>query len=247
MELCRRAERAGHHWCVALPYFALTVTDLQCQRVAHVAALCGCCACTTAHACKIVHWCTRVVRKQRAMFIHKHLYTRKSRRYAGRSTLLRICSVAGGPAPTPPPPPPAAVGPELNSRNWIATADSQEPGINPPQAVLDASSAMTFWHTKWQGGYDPLPHQITLYLAGNTYSLNGLRYEPRQDGSANGRCGAYKVPLSSLLLAVQVTHDNVTHSNELYLSRRHIHFCIATSWYRTQSGSQAAAALLRTC
>ena len=76
----------------------------------------------------------------------------------------------------------------------VATADSYEPGINPPQAVLDASSSMTFWHSKYSGGAAALPHSITLQLAGNTYSVDGLRYEPRPMGTgANGRCGAYQV------------------------------------------------------
>ena len=82
----------------------------------------------------------------------------------------------------------------------IATADSYEPGINPPQAVLDSSSLMTFWHSKWSNNADPLPHAITLFLAGSTYSVNGLRYQPRQDGNPNGRCGAWQVllPLCAL-------------------------------------------------
>jgi hypothetical protein len=59
---------------------------------------------------------------------------------------------------------------------------------------------MTFWHSKYSGGNDPLPHAITLFLAGSTYSVNGLRYQPRQDGTANGRCGAYQVHIHRSLM-----------------------------------------------
>ncbi|MFJ2030157.1 discoidin domain-containing protein [Streptosporangium sp. NPDC087985] len=56
--------------------------------------------------------------------------------------------------------------------------------------VLDGNQA-TFWHTRWYGGTDPLPHHIVLDL-GEKLEVTGLRYLPRQDG-ANGRIAGYEV------------------------------------------------------
>jgi hypothetical protein len=43
----------------------------------------------------------------------------------------------------------------------------------------------TLWHTRWQPGIDPLPHQLIVDL-GREVTLHGITYLPRQD-MANGR------------------------------------------------------------
>ncbi len=60
--------------------------------------------------------------------------------------------------------------------------------------AIDADNN-TIWHTKWAGGTDPQPHEIQLSLGG-TFSLSGLTYLPRQDGSQNGRISQYEVYVS---------------------------------------------------
>ena len=83
-------------------------------------------------------------------------------------------------------------GGTLSRRGWTATADSTQPGELPAQAVLD-DSVDTFWHSKYTGTADPLPHTLTITLGGGRYSIGGLVYQPRGDGSPNGRCGNYQV------------------------------------------------------
>jgi lysophospholipase L1-like esterase len=53
----------------------------------------------------------------------------------------------------------------------------------------------TIWHTKWFGGIDPLPHQLQIDL-GQVYSIDGLRYLPRQD-KQNGRIADFQIYVSS--------------------------------------------------
>ena len=76
-------------------------------------------------------------------------------------------------------------------------SDSQElSGENGAATNAVDGSTTTFWHTKWYGGSDPLPHEIQLDL-GSTRTVTGLTYLPRQDGGANGRIGKYEVYLST--------------------------------------------------
>ncbi|MFC7613302.1 phospholipase domain-containing protein [Actinokineospora soli] len=79
----------------------------------------------------------------------------------------------------------------------VRSVDSQETAGEPGQAAnaVDGRTT-TIWHTKWYGGADPLPHEIVLDL-GAARTVTGLRYLPRQDGSANGRIGRYELLLSS--------------------------------------------------
>jgi hypothetical protein len=71
-----------------------------------------------------------------------------------------------------------------------AAATSFEPGYEPSKAVDGDSD--TFWHTEFSAAKPPLPQSITIDL-GAVYTLSGLRYLPRQDGSANGRIIQYVV------------------------------------------------------
>lgn len=77
---------------------------------------------------------------------------------------------------------------------WTVTADSWQGG-NEPQNVLDGN-ANTFWHTEWNPNNAPMPHQITIDMQSSRY-VNGMTYQPRQDGSQNGNWGQHKMYLSN--------------------------------------------------
>jgi hypothetical protein len=53
----------------------------------------------------------------------------------------------------------------------------------------------TFWHTQFQNGVPPLPHEIQIDL-GQTYSVDGFRYLPRQDAYTFGTIGQYEFYVS---------------------------------------------------
>lgn len=48
----------------------------------------------------------------------------------------------------------------------------------------------TFWHTKWDGGSPPPPHEIQIDL-GRNYGVAGFLYLTRQDGNYNGTIADY--------------------------------------------------------
>jgi hypothetical protein len=56
-------------------------------------------------------------------------------------------------------------------------------------------NASTMWVTQWYTVSPAHPHTITLNLNG-TYNVNGFRYLPRQDGSANGTIAQYRFETS---------------------------------------------------
>jgi hypothetical protein len=81
----------------------------------------------------------------------------------------------------------------VSQEGWkLIKVDSQEteketdPGTN----AFDGLSS-TFWHSKYTGGTDPLPHEIQIDL-GATYNLTGMSYLTRQDGNDNGVVGQYE-------------------------------------------------------
>ncbi|GIG69098.1 phosphocholine-specific phospholipase C [Phytomonospora endophytica] len=79
----------------------------------------------------------------------------------------------------------------------VSHVDSQETASESGAATRAVDGRTdTFWHTKWSGGADPLPHELRLDLGG-TRTVTGLHYLPRQDGGANGRVGAYELYLSA--------------------------------------------------
>lgn len=89
----------------------------------------------------------------------------------------------------------------ISKAAWtIRSFSSQETvgeGANNGRAVhaIDGNNT-TFWHTKWSGGSDPLPHEIQIDL-GTSYALSGLKYLPRQDGGTNGIINNYEVYVSN--------------------------------------------------
>ena len=84
---------------------------------------------------------------------------------------------------------------DVQDRNgWTATADSWQPG-NEPQNVLDGDPN-SIWHTEWNPDNAGLPHQITIDMQTSRY-VNGLTYQPRQDGGQNGNIGEHMIYLSN--------------------------------------------------
>ena len=119
-----------------------------------------------------------------------------------------ILSEAGEePDPTEPTDPPVVLDPADDSRDipveqLTATAGDYETAggasEGPPELVLDGD-ANTIWHTDWTGTSRE-NHWIQLELSGD-YNVDGLRYQPRQSGGANGLITEYDI---------QVSDDGVT-------------------------------------
>lgn len=79
-------------------------------------------------------------------------------------------------------------------RMSVLACNSQE-SSSPAGSVLDGD-ASTMWHSRWRTGHDPYPHTLTVQID-SAYTLNGLEYLPRQDGSGNGRIGTYAIYVST--------------------------------------------------
>ncbi|KAI1425433.1 hypothetical protein F5Y12DRAFT_714282 [Xylaria sp. FL1777] len=77
---------------------------------------------------------------------------------------------------------------------WTVTADSFQPG-NEAAKAIDGNSS-TFWHTAYSPTIAPLPHYIQLDMK-KSYVINGVSYQPRQDGGLNGNIGQHTVTLSN--------------------------------------------------
>jgi galactose oxidase len=84
---------------------------------------------------------------------------------------------------------------QLPRAGWTATANSEEPAGDLASNVLDGSTT-TFWHTQWVTASPGYPHQLTINM-GQTLTVTGLQYLPRQDGNANGYVGNYEIRLST--------------------------------------------------
>jgi len=86
----------------------------------------------------------------------------------------------------------------LNQSSFsIQYVDSEEVvGENAPATNSIDGDGNTFWHTKWQGGTDPKPHEIQIDLE-NTYTVTALKYLPRQDAYLNGTILDYEVYVST--------------------------------------------------
>jgi galactose oxidase len=65
---------------------------------------------------------------------------------------------------------------------------------NPASNAIDGQAA-SIWHSEWNvASPPPYPHHITLDM-GQTNTVNGLQYLPRQDGNSNGFIGGFEVRL----------------------------------------------------
>jgi len=83
--------------------------------------------------------------------------------------------------------------PELPRTGWTATA-SDASSLFPAGNVLDGNAA-TMWHSRYESPPARLPHSITIDMR-SVQDISGLRYLPRQDGTANGHIGQYSVTVS---------------------------------------------------
>ena len=83
--------------------------------------------------------------------------------------------------------------PELPRTGWTATA-SDASSLFPAGNVLDGNAA-TMWHSRYESPPARLPHSVTIDMR-SVQDISGLRYLPRQDGTANGHIGQYSVTVS---------------------------------------------------
>jgi galactose oxidase len=85
--------------------------------------------------------------------------------------------------------------PALPRTGWTATADSANSAY-PAANALDGNTT-TLWHTDWTASPVPaLPHTFTIDMH-TTNLVSGLSYLPRQDASANGTIGDYRIETSA--------------------------------------------------
>jgi hexosaminidase len=78
----------------------------------------------------------------------------------------------------------------------VVAWDSQETvGESDPATNAVDGKPSTFWHTQWHGANPPPPHWVVLDL-GQSMSIDGLAYLPRQDPIMNGTIAEYEVAVS---------------------------------------------------
>jgi hypothetical protein len=75
---------------------------------------------------------------------------------------------------------------------WDSQETVGEPG--PATNAVDGKPS-TIWHTPWHGANPPPPHWVVLDL-GQSMSIDGLAYLPRQDTSVSGTIAQYEVAVS---------------------------------------------------
>lgn len=80
------------------------------------------------------------------------------------------------------------------TQTWTATADSYQPN-NPPSNAIDGN-ANTFWHTEYSPVTPQLPHYLQIDMK-QSYLINSISYQPRQDGVSNGNIGGHQITLSA--------------------------------------------------
>ncbi|ORY71591.1 uncharacterized protein BCR38DRAFT_404658 [Pseudomassariella vexata] len=82
----------------------------------------------------------------------------------------------------------------ISRTGWTVTADSSQTG-NEASKVIDGN-ASSFWHTQYSPTTAPLPHYIQIDMT-KGYVVNGISYQPRQDGNSNGNIGQHTITLSN--------------------------------------------------
>lgn len=85
----------------------------------------------------------------------------------------------------------------IEQKGWqLKYADSQElKGENGGAINAFDGNDNTIWHTKYNGGIDPMPHEIQIDLRGE-YLMSEFKYLPRQDGGKNGNIKDYEFYVS---------------------------------------------------
>ncbi len=81
----------------------------------------------------------------------------------------------------------------LAQDNWKLHYVDSEEKTGEDGAAVNAfdGNVSTFWHTKWDGGSPPPPHEIQIDL-GKNYGVAGFLYLTRQDGNYNGTIADYE-------------------------------------------------------
>lgn len=92
---------------------------------------------------------------------------------------------------------PMWIGETLGKNTWsLIYADSQETSSENGAAInAFDNNPSTMWHTAWSTGSTPPPHEIQIDL-NKTYTIDGIRYLPRQDG-INGTVCDYEFYISN--------------------------------------------------
>jgi hypothetical protein len=115
--------------------------------------------------------------------------------------------------------------PIIPQKGWrLLYADSQELAGEPGGATnaFDGNPA-TIWHTAWSTSNPKPPHEIQIDL-GQSYSIDGFRMLPRQDGGVNGRIGQYEFYVSNdgitwgLPIATGTFTNNATEKEVLFVA-----------------------------
>lgn len=80
----------------------------------------------------------------------------------------------------------------LSQEKWELVYVDSEDTSGSQNLATDAfdGNVNTFWHTEWKNDQPSHPHEIQIDL-GDTASIDGLSYLPRQDNSANGNITKY--------------------------------------------------------
>lgn len=73
---------------------------------------------------------------------------------------------------------------------------SGEGANGPIELILDGNPG-TYWHTKWNGGEDPLPHTFVVDLGKKVEDLGRIVLTPRQSSNGSGRFGDFQVLVTS--------------------------------------------------
>ncbi|KAH8200828.1 hypothetical protein TruAng_004987 [Truncatella angustata] len=82
----------------------------------------------------------------------------------------------------------------ISRTGWVVTADSFNTG-NEAAKAIDGNKS-TYWHTQYSPSDAPLPHYIQVDLL-KSYVVNGIGYQPRQDGKRNGDIGQHTITVSA--------------------------------------------------
>ncbi|MDO5050052.1 MAG: endo-alpha-N-acetylgalactosaminidase family protein [Actinomycetaceae bacterium] len=76
---------------------------------------------------------------------------------------------------------------------YVSSVEEVAEGSNGPiDKVLDGN-VDTFWHSKWQGGVDELPHSFVIDLGAPQGELGRIDLLPRQSSNGSGRVNEYQV------------------------------------------------------
>jgi len=106
--------------------------------------------------------------------------------------------------------------------SWkITGCDSQDEDGKADKAIDE--NPMTLWHTRYRDGTDPMPHHIAVDL-GQTMTIFGFTYTPRQDGWENGIILRARFEVSWdgkdwTVAADNVNFDNIVNSRQQQVVR----------------------------